>query len=430
MDPTMDSTNTSVIPPPAGQESNFINPPNQLPAVYVTSALVLALPLIGVSARLFVSLFVVPGHRIEDFLSYFAFASFVSYVAVILHLAGMNLTRHMYDITLAEIPDILYWTNIVYCMYSVPTAAAKLSVLFQLKSIFTVGTRNAVFWVIVVSIVINVIFYAGLFFSYVFQCWPREKIWLGDMVDGRCTDAGQVNLSSGILNIISDVEALAIPTWAIWHLSMPVKRKLAALSIFGVSLLAIGIGIGGLVIRIRVLSDIDQTWWLTQLALIATTEISIVIFVGCMPSFSRLYRRFCGTGSGTENKPPAKAGIVTFGSSEKPSRSGKSGKLSGKLSSTLAKYMGPRGTGVTTLGTSYEDEDRFELREHVASTATAGVATPVTYSQNDDVERGGDQPAVANNLHGGAPQHNNSSNNNIWKTSQVGQTYDRRPEDN
>lgn len=145
----MDPTNTSVIPPPAGTRSNFTNSPNQLPAVYVTVVLVLALATIGVSVRLFVRLVVVPGsHRIEDYLSYFAFASFVSYVAVILHLCRMGLTHHMYEITLAQIPHLLYWTNIVYCLYSIPTAAAKLSVLFQLKSIFTSGTRNAVYWVI------------------------------------------------------------------------------------------------------------------------------------------------------------------------------------------------------------------------------------------------------------------------------------------
>ncbi|KAI0838121.1 hypothetical protein F5Y06DRAFT_268467 [Hypoxylon sp. FL0890] len=413
----MDPTNTSVISPLPGTQSNFINPPDQLAAVYVVSALVLALPTIGVSARLFVKLFVVSGHRIEDYLSYFAFATFISYVAVILHLSEMGLTRHLYDITLAQIPNILYWTNIVYCMYAVPTAAAKLSVLFQLKSIFTTGTRNVVYWVIVVSIVINIIFYTGLFFSYVFQCWPRDKIWLGDAVAGKCTDAAQVNLSSGILNIISDVEALLIPTWAIWHLSMPIKRKLAALSVFGVSLIAIGIGIGGIYIRIVLLTDIDETWWLTKLALIVTTEISVVIFVGCMPYFSRLYHHFRGPGPARNTTKSSKAGIVTIGSSGKTGKSRKSD----KLTHTLAKYIAPRGVGMTTLGSqgSFGEEDEFELRKHVASTATAGVAAPVTYTQMEDIESGG--RAVVSNPNG--------AQNNILKTSQVDQTYARRPED-
>ncbi|PVH90977.1 hypothetical protein DM02DRAFT_664465 [Periconia macrospinosa] len=144
-----DPSQISVIPPPNGTTSNFVDPVDQLTAVYVTSGIVLALPAIGIAARLFVKTVVVPGsHQIEDYLSYFAFASFVSYVAVILHLSGMGLTHHMYDIPVSKISNILYWVNIVYCMYSIPTAAAKLSVLFQLRSIFTTGNRNAVYWII------------------------------------------------------------------------------------------------------------------------------------------------------------------------------------------------------------------------------------------------------------------------------------------
>ncbi|KAI0485121.1 hypothetical protein GGR56DRAFT_616929 [Xylariaceae sp. FL0804] len=414
----MDPAKTPVINPPPGTESKFIDPPNQLVAIYVTSALVLALPAIGISARLFVRLVVIPGHRIEDYLSYFAFASFVPYVAVILHLSGMGLTRHLYDISLAQIPNILYWTNIVYSIYSVPTAAAKLSVLFQLKSIFTTGARNAVYWVIVVSIVTNLAFYISLFFSYVFQCSPRDRIWLGEAVAGTCVDAVKVNLSSGILNIISDVEALLIPAWAIWHLSMPVKRKVAAMSVFGVSLIAIAVGIGGIAIRVRVITDIDQTWWLTKLALIATSEISIVIFVGCMPFFSRIYRRYRGPGpTATDARPKSKVGIATFGSSE---RSGNSRK--NYLTHTLAKYMGPRGVGMTTLGSQGDpqDEDEFELRKHVASTATASATTPVAYTHTGgDAESGGGEVVVSN--------PNGGAQNNIWKTSQVDQTYARQP---
>ncbi|CAG9981890.1 unnamed protein product [Clonostachys byssicola] len=390
----MDPTNTSVISPPPGTSSNFVDPPDQLAAVYVTSALVLVLATVGLSARLFVKLFIIPGNRVEDWLSYLAYASFVAYVAVIIHLSRMGLTRHMYDITLAQIPSILYWTNIVYCIYSVPTAAAKLSVLFQLKSIFTTGARNSIYWVIVVSIVINIIFYLGLFFSYVFQCWPREKIWLGDTVEGKCTDAIQVNLSSGVLNIISDVEALLIPAWAIWHLSMPIKRKLAAFAVFGVSLIAIGTGIGGMYIRVVLLTNIDQTWWLTKLAMIVTTEISIVMFVGCMPFISRLYHHFRGPSlhATTAAASSSKGGVLTFGAS-----GGKTG--DGKLSRTVAKYMGSRGAGMTTLGSrgGGNSEDELELRGHVAM---------------EDVERGDRAP----------------SSHNIYKTSR-GQTYTTRTED-
>ncbi|KAI1327021.1 hypothetical protein F5Y16DRAFT_373024 [Xylariaceae sp. FL0255] len=322
----------------------------------------------------------------------------------------MGLTRHMYDISLAQITPILYWTNIVYSICSVPTAAAKLSVLFQLRSIFTTGNRNAVYWVIVVSIAANAAFYTSLFSFYVFyvlHCTPRDKIWLGDAVAGICTDAAKVNLSTGTLNIFSDVEALLIPTWAIWHLSMPINRKLAALSVFGVSLIAIAIGIGGLYLRVVLLTNSDETWWLTKLVLIAATEVSIVIFVGCMPFFSRLYRNYRGNGPTRTSTTTSKAKIITFGSTEKLKKIGKGN----KLTDSLAKYMGPRGYAMTKLDSQGggDDEDKFELRKHIASTASAGVATPGTYHRMSDLE--GNGRAIGPNPNG-APSY-------IWKTSQV-----------
>lgn len=48
---------------------------------------------------------------------------------------------------------------------------------------------------------------------------------------------------------------------------MPVKRKLSAFAVFAVSLIAIGTGIGGMYIRVVLLSNIDQTWWLAKLAM-------------------------------------------------------------------------------------------------------------------------------------------------------------------
>ena len=137
-----------------------------------------------------------------------------------------------------------------------------------------------------------------------------------------------------------------------------------------------------------------------------TAEISIVIFVGCMPSFSRLYHHFRGTGPSAKITTKAsKAGLVTFGSSENKGKSGKNG----KLSNTMARYMGTSGTGLTTLGSQsgFDNEDTLELRTHATSTANAGgAASPETFTQLDDLENG-----------------SQTAQNHIWKTSQVRQTY-------
>ncbi len=151
---------------------------------------------------------------------------------------------------------------------------------------------------------------------------------------------------------------------------------------------AIAIGIGGMYIRVVLLTISDQTWWLTKLALLVTAEISIVIFVGCMPSFSRLYHHFRETGPSGKTTAVSKAGLVTFGGSD----GNKKGSGKGKLSNTMARYMGSGGTGMTTLGSEdgYEHEDMVELRTHVTATAKAGGGvTPEPFTHMDDMESGG-----------------------------------------
>lgn len=150
-----------------------------------------------------------------------------------------------------------------------------------------------------------------------------------------------------------------------------------------------------------------------------TAEISIVIFVGCMPSFSRLYHHYRGTGPSAKASPKSsKAEIVTFGSSENKRKSGKGG----KMLDTMARYMGTGGTGMTTLGTQggFDNEDTVELRANTTSTANAGGATiPETYTQMSEMENGS-QHSVSNP---------NDAQNHIWKTSQVLQTYSKLPDD-
>lgn len=229
------TTTEPALEPPAGQTSNFINPPTLMPAVIATATLVYFFATASVALRLFIKTHVSRAHHIEDFLSYFAWAGLTTYTSLLLYIENYGLARHMWDVPLVELPHMLYYVNILYCLYSPTTAAAKLSALFQIKRIFAVATRTLVWWVVVVSIVLNSVFYVGLFFSYVFECWPREKIWdVAGAVAGKCINGNSSNLAAGILNLISDTEALLLPLWAIWQLQMPIKRKLYVYGVFGV----------------------------------------------------------------------------------------------------------------------------------------------------------------------------------------------------
>lgn len=144
---------------------------------------------------------------------------------------------------------------------------AKLSVLFQIKRVFTATTKGAVYWVVQISIAGNIIFYLGLLFAFIFQCWPREAIW-NSSVKGACTNPIETDFAAGILNMFSDVEALILPGWAIWHLKMPIQRKMGIYAVFAVGMLAIVIGAVGLYWRIILLESPDYTWTCTGAAML------------------------------------------------------------------------------------------------------------------------------------------------------------------
>lgn len=231
----MDLDTTPALTPPGHLLPNFINPPTLMVPVTATCVLVFILPTVFIIIRIFTKSYLTAGHHVEDWLSYFAWAGLVTYTSILFYVEDYGFARHQWDLSVRQFRHTLYFLNILYCIYSPTTLAAKLSILFQIKRIFAAGSKNTIYWVTVASIVANVIFYTALFFSYVFECWPRERIWNPD-VPGRCVSAVSSNLVSGILNVVSDLEALFLPAWALWHLRMPIKRKLTAYAVFSIGL--------------------------------------------------------------------------------------------------------------------------------------------------------------------------------------------------
>jgi hypothetical protein len=204
-----------------------------MPAVIITTTIALTLMTLCVCARAYVKTFIVRRHQIEDYLCYWAYAGVITYTGILIYIEDYGFARHQWDITSGMFKHIMYYINILYCVYSPTTLPAKLSVLFQIKRIFTTPEKTSVFYVVWVSIIANAVFYTGLFFSYIFACWPREAIWNPD-VKGACVSSVSSNMAAGTINFLSDLEALLLPAWAIWKLHMPVERKVAVFAVFGV----------------------------------------------------------------------------------------------------------------------------------------------------------------------------------------------------
>ncbi|KAI9651648.1 MAG: hypothetical protein M1831_000551 [Alyxoria varia] len=80
-----------------------------------------------------------------------------------------------------------------------------------------------------------VLFYTAITLVKIFECTPREKIWLGS-TPGRCIDFGKLTAVTGSVNIVSDFTILFLPLPLIWRLQMPMRRKIGASAVFATGL--------------------------------------------------------------------------------------------------------------------------------------------------------------------------------------------------
>ena len=232
----MARTNYDLIPTTHLQRNLSPSPtePQPLwPALIATVTIDLSVMTILICARIFVKSCIAHKHQIEDYLSYLAWALFVAYAGLVLYTNDPGLPENAVTSTGASSEHTLYYDSISAWLNAPIMLTAKLSVLFQIKRIFTTMRKELVYWVVICSMIVNTLCYTGLFFAIIFECWPREKIWK-PYVKGKCLNSNNINLASGPINLISDMETLLLPMWAIWHLHMPIKRKLAASAVFGV----------------------------------------------------------------------------------------------------------------------------------------------------------------------------------------------------
>ena len=113
---------------------------------------------------------------------------------------------------------------------------AKLCVLLQMMRLFMGTKKDSVYWSIQALIWTNLLFYVGIFFSFVFACRPRAKLQNPEL-PGTCIDNYASILATSTINIVSDFSILLLPVYAVWKLQLPIKRKLAIAAIFGTGLL-------------------------------------------------------------------------------------------------------------------------------------------------------------------------------------------------
>jgi hypothetical protein len=123
-------------------------------------------------------------------------------------------------------------------IYGICVCPIKVAILTEWRRIFVpAGTRNTFWWASQVLIVLNIIYYTASIIFNQFICSPREKIWDKTIPGGHCVDNNISDITSGVINLVSDVMILILPQSIIWKLNMPLKDRLGLAFIFCIGVL-------------------------------------------------------------------------------------------------------------------------------------------------------------------------------------------------
>ncbi|KAK2615796.1 hypothetical protein N8I77_002523 [Diaporthe amygdali] len=195
--------------------------------------------------------------------------------------ADYPLGRHLWDVPLSWITDrYLELTTVGLILHSLGSMFFKLTLLVLYLRLFS-PIRWA-YWLIWAGIASITVVYTALSIFILSNCVPRKsQTWHYTTYYGSCTMAqSQNSLVNGVFGLISDLYILAIPLWLVSHLSLPLNRKLGAMSVFLTGLLACGSSAGGLAARYT-LDMADGTW--SVVYVFGILELNIGLICACMP---------------------------------------------------------------------------------------------------------------------------------------------------
>ncbi|KAI1381994.1 hypothetical protein F4677DRAFT_11743 [Hypoxylon crocopeplum] len=261
------------------------------------------------------------------------------------HGSGLNIS----DVSPADLVEFLH-------LFQDSQITARLSIFFARTSILLLyiriffphgSARSACWWVIQITIIINLLFTISFVLVTILQCVPR-----GLPFGSSCVNQWLVLVIASVINIISDIAVLVIPLACIWNLHMSRRRKWATGALFAFGALAPIASIARLGYQIPVSDSPDVTLTYTIAALTATAEQAVAVIIGSAPVCNALVMR-----------------IVRGKRARAPNRNA-------TVSQRLWPSREPQGT--PSEGSKRKTRDPFRITE-----ITGTTSTDILYSQDD-----------------------------------------------
>ncbi|KAI9830791.1 MAG: hypothetical protein M1826_004425 [Phylliscum demangeonii] len=277
------------IPPPPGVAPDFHHPNSLAKYCILTPVLALAFSTLFVFMRMYTKLYITRSPGWDDYVALFAWVFAVAYSSVSLAQLPFGLGLHSWNIPRDKYIRLSQLSNVLQVMYPALTFVVKLSILMLYYRIFAPSRGTKRFITLIMTVLLG--FYTANMFVKIFLCSPRQRIW-DKSVPGHCANLAQLYLATAIVNVVSDFYILVLPLPSIWHLQIPLRRRLGLISVFSAGLFACVSSILRLYATVKSPNSPDQLWSVVPIQLWTLAEINVGLICACLPALPSFYHHF------------------------------------------------------------------------------------------------------------------------------------------
>ena len=174
----------------------------------------------------------------------------------------------------------LYASEILYVVH---VTIVKLTLLLFFLRIFQKPMTQ---WLIKATIAFNILSGSVYLVAVIFQCQPIWQSWTSwdKEHSSKCISMNALVWSYAAVGLLVDIWMLIIPLYEVFHLHLPLYKKLSVCVMFGFGTFATIIS----VIRLRYLiyfaASTNQTWDQYEIFSWSITEVNIGNFCACLPA--------------------------------------------------------------------------------------------------------------------------------------------------
>ncbi|PHH63289.1 hypothetical protein CDD81_6146 [Ophiocordyceps australis] len=217
---------------------------------------------------------------LDDYCCLCSYCLTIAYSAMVIKSFTMGMGSHMWDVPSGSFPVALMYIDIASYIYIVLTGSIKLTFLLFYRRIF--AQQGMARLLIDLGIGFVSCLSTVLFLVNLFSCTPIQRTWDAS-TPGHCLNRVPIAYVSAASSAVTDFYVLLLPLPLIWRLNLHLARKLRAMAVFGLGLLACIASLIRLALTGLLQDDVvDATWIMSKFIVWATVEVYVGIICACL----------------------------------------------------------------------------------------------------------------------------------------------------